>query len=86
LQGDAIHPELESILSTASTLKLGNVEPPISGSLMSAPSMAKVAGSFCALHTNGSRDPKGLPAPGWACASPTVPAIVITVAANITAT
>jgi len=29
----AIQPELESILSTASTLKLEKVEPPISGSL-----------------------------------------------------
>ena len=38
-----IHPELESMPSTASTLKLEKVAPPISGSLMSAPSMAKVA-------------------------------------------
>jgi len=38
-----IQPELESMLSTASTLKLEKVLPPISGSLMSAPSMAKVA-------------------------------------------
>ena len=38
-----IHPELESMLSTASTLKLENVAPPISGSLMSAPSIANVA-------------------------------------------
>ena len=38
-----IQPELESMPSTASTLKLENVAPPISGSLMSAPSMAKVA-------------------------------------------
>ena len=38
-----IQPELESMPSTASTLKLVKVVPPISGSLMSAPSMAKVA-------------------------------------------
>ena len=38
-----IQPGLDWMPSTASTLKLENVEPPISGSLMSAPSMAKVA-------------------------------------------
>ena len=38
-----IHPELDWISSTASTLKFVNVAPPISGSLMSAPSMANIA-------------------------------------------
>ena len=48
-----IQPELESMLSTASTLKFEKVTPPISGSLMSAPSMAKVASTpRCPLMAN----------------------------------
>jgi len=48
-----IQPELESIPSMASTLKLENVEPPISGSLVSAPSIAKVASTpRCPLIAN----------------------------------
>ena len=38
-----IQPEVERISCTASTLKLEKVAPPISGSLESAPSMAKTA-------------------------------------------
>jgi hypothetical protein len=41
------------MLSTASTLKFEKVAPPISGSLMSAPSMAKVASTpRCPLMAN----------------------------------
>ena len=38
-----IQPELERISCTASTLKFVKVAPPISGSVLSAPSMAKTA-------------------------------------------
>jgi hypothetical protein len=48
-----ITPDVESIPSTASTLKLEKVAPPISGSLISAPSMAKVASTpRCPLMAN----------------------------------
>lgn len=48
-----IHPELDLSSCTASTLKLEKVDPPISGSLMSAPSMAKVASTpRCPLMAN----------------------------------
>ena len=48
-----IHPELDWISCTASTLKLEKVAPPISGSLLSAPSMAKTAAvPRCPLTAN----------------------------------
>jgi hypothetical protein len=48
-----IQPELERISSTASTLKLVKVAPPISGSVLSAPSMANTAAvPRCPLTAN----------------------------------
>src|ERR1039457_6750903 len=48
-----IHPELERISCTASTLKFEKVDPPISGSVLSAPSIANTAAvPRCPLTAN----------------------------------
>src|ERR1035441_6059188 len=60
-----IQPELDWIASTASTLKFEKVAPPISGSLMSAPSMANTASTpRCPLMANCAVAARFAPAAG----------------------